>query len=119
MTDIHTDVRPDPIVMEEIGQRLRGLRDAVGLNQAQAAERAGLDRSTVSRAEHGDNPTLLTLLRLLRVYGRMDALEAFIPVAEVSPMALIRQARSRSAGHVQNRTASVGSKPPPEDEASG
>lgn len=91
MTGIYIDPRPDPVVMEEIGRRLRELRDAVGLSQAEAAERAGLDRSTVSRAEQGDNPTLLTLIRLLRAYGRMDALDAFIPVAEVSPMAVIRR----------------------------
>lgn len=89
MTDSTLSTRPDPEVMKELGRRLRGLRDALGLNQAEAAERAGLDRSTVSRAELGDNPTLLTLVRLLRVYGRLEALDAFIPTAEVSPMALL------------------------------
>ena len=98
MTDIHISERPDPAIMTEIGRRLRGLRDATGLNQAEVAERAGLDRTTVSRAEQGDNPTLLTLIRLLRIYGRLDALETFIPVAEVSPLRILareRRARDR------------------------
>ena len=86
---------PDPDVMAEVGRRLRGLRDAMGLSQAEAAAEAGLDRTTVSRAERGDNPTLLTLIRLLRVYGRMDALDAFIPLAEVSPMAVLRREGGR------------------------
>jgi transcriptional regulator with XRE-family HTH domain len=85
--------QPDPAVMAEVGRRLRSLRRAAGLNQAEVAERAGLDRTTVSRAELGDNPTLLTLIRLLRVYGRLDSLEAFIPDAGVSPMALVRERR--------------------------
>ncbi len=101
MTDIRISESPDPAIMAEIGRRLRGLRDATGLNQTEAAERAGLDRTTVSRAEQGDNPTLLTLIRLLRVYGRIDALETFIPVTEVSPLRIIareRRARGGSGG---------------------
>jgi transcriptional regulator with XRE-family HTH domain len=92
--DLRIAERPDPDIMAEIGRRLRALRDATGLNQTEVAERAGLDRTTVSRAEQGDNPTLSTLVRLLRVYGRTDALEAFIPRAEVSPMDIIRRRRS-------------------------
>jgi transcriptional regulator with XRE-family HTH domain len=91
LTELHISYRPDPAIMAEIGRRLRGLRDATGLNQSEVADRAGLDRTTVSRAEQGDNPTLLTLVRLLRVYGRLDALETFIPVAEVSPLEILRR----------------------------
>lgn len=104
--DLRISERPDPAILAEIGQRLRGLRDATGLNQAEVAERAGLDRSTVSRAEQGDNPTLLTLVRMLRVYGRIDALESFIPVADVSPMEIIRRQRTavgRSSGRDPER----------------
>lgn len=88
---------PDPEVLDLIGGRLRGLRKASGFTIAEAAERAGLARKTVSRAEKGDNPTLLTLVRLLRVYGRLSALDQFIPEPEVSPMALLRS-RERTRG---------------------
>lgn len=80
----------DPEILEELGSRLAALRKSVGLSQEEAAVRAALDRSTVSRAERGDNPTTLTLVRLLRVYSRLGALDAFIPEAEVSPMELLR-----------------------------
>jgi hypothetical protein len=33
------------------------------------------------------------VVRLLRVYGRLASLDAFIPEPEVSPMALIRGGR--------------------------
>jgi transcriptional regulator with XRE-family HTH domain len=93
--DKRIDERPDPEILSEIGRRLAGLRASAGLTQAEVAGRAGVDRSTVSRAELGDNPTLLTVVRLLRVYGRLGALDAFIPEPGVSPMQLVREARRR------------------------
>lgn len=93
MMNIRIASHPDPEILRELGGRLARLRKAQGLRQADAAERAGLDRTTVSRAERGDNPNLLTVVRLLRVYGRLDALESFIPEPEVSPLALIRSAK--------------------------
>ena len=85
--------RPDPEVLEEVGRRLRALRKARGLTLEETADATGLHTTTVSRAEHGDNPTLLTLVRLLRAYGRLAALDGFIPEAEVSPMTLVRERR--------------------------
>ena len=98
MTDKRIEERTDPEVLRELGRRLARLRKARGITQAEAAELAGMDRTTVSRAEQGDNPTLLTVLRLLRVYGRVGALNSFIPEPEVSPMALIRRARRGADG---------------------
>ncbi|MGD2123103.1 MAG: helix-turn-helix domain-containing protein [Gemmatimonadota bacterium] len=85
--------RTDPEILAELGRRLAWVRDSVDMNQEAAAARAGLNRTTVSRAERGENPTLLTVVRLLRVYGRLASLDAFIPEPEVSPMALIRGGR--------------------------
>ncbi len=96
--DKRLDERTDPEILAELGRRLARLREGVGLNQAAAAARAGLNRTTVSRAERGENPTLLTVVRLLRVYGRLGSLEAFIPEPEVSPMALIRKGKGMSGG---------------------
>jgi transcriptional regulator with XRE-family HTH domain len=95
MMDIRLAERPDPEISRELGRRLARVRKSAGLTQGDAAERAGLDRTTISRAERGDNPNLLTVVRLLRVYGRLDALESFIPEPDVSPMALVRSAKGR------------------------
>ncbi len=81
--------RTDAEWMEAIGQRLRTLRRSRKVTVVAAAERASLSRSTVTRAEQGDNPTLLTVVRLLRVYGRLDALDGFIPPPLPSPLAAI------------------------------
>ncbi len=83
--------RPDPEILSELGHRLARIRKASGLTQLDAAQAAELDRTTVSRAERGENLSVLNLIRLLRVYGRLEALEAFIPEPEVSPMSLVRE----------------------------
>lgn len=74
-----------------MGSRLKELRIGRGLTQADAAERAGIGRNTLYRAEQGDNPTLHTVIRLLRAYGRLNSLENFIPRPEISPMARLRE----------------------------
>jgi transcriptional regulator with XRE-family HTH domain len=98
MMDKRIETLTDPEVMAELGGRLAALRKAAGLNQEEAASRASLDRSTVSRAEQGDNPNLLTVVRLLRVYGRLAALDSFIADPGVSPMQLVREARKGGYG---------------------
>ncbi len=85
----------DPEILQELGGRLRGLRKVHGLTLEEVAERTGLDRTTVGRAERGDNPTLLTVIRILRTYGRLSALDHLIPEPEVSPMALVRKGKGR------------------------
>lgn len=95
MHDIRYTSASDQEILEEIGSRLKGLRKARGLTQSDAAERAGIGRNTLYRTERGNNPTLHTVIRLLRVYGRLDALDGFIPTPELSPMARLRERRSQ------------------------
>jgi DNA-binding XRE family transcriptional regulator len=96
MTTISYTSTPDSEILADVGRKLRGLRGS--LSQARAAQLAGLTRQTVIRAERGDNPTLLTIVRLLRAYGRVNALGALIPSPTVSPMALLRARRRAAAG---------------------
>ena len=88
---ISGDTRTDREIMEEIGARLKTLRKARGLTLAAVADLTDMNKSTVSRAEGGENPTLLTILRLLRAYGRVEALDGFIPSPELSPMDLLAE----------------------------
>lgn len=98
MNDLRYSLATDAEILGTLGERLRALRKARGLTQTTAAERAGLSRDTLYRAERGDNPTLLTLVRLLRVYGRLEAFEQFIPAVELSPMERLRARRGRDDG---------------------
>ena len=95
MSNILPTLAPDTEILQEIGRRLQSLRTSRNLSQAEAAELSGLSRRTLYSAEHGDNPTLLTVLRLLRTYGRLGAVDAFIPVPEVSPLEVIDRLEPR------------------------
>lgn len=94
-----TTTATDREVMAEVGRRLGALRRSQSLTAIEVAAQTGLSRRTVWRAEQGDNPTLLTLLRLLRLYGRLDQIDDFLREPEVSPMALLRaKGRGRADG---------------------
>lgn len=95
MDVINSTNATDREIMAEIGRRLRELRRRRRKTMIEVGELSQLDRTTVSRAERGDNPTLLTVVRLLRVYGRLQALESFLPEPEVSPMARLAARRRR------------------------
>lgn len=95
MSTISLDMATDGEIMTQLGHRLRALRKSRRFSQSEAAERSGLSRKTVYSAEQGENPTLLTLLRLLRTYGALDSVNDFIPETEISPLEVLRSSRKR------------------------
>lgn len=74
-----------------LGARLRAYRLRQNRSVADVAREAGVNRNTVLNAEAGRNPRLDTIVKLLRVYGRLDAVDAFLPEPEVSPLELARR----------------------------
>ncbi len=82
----------DPQVVAYLGKRLAMLRDREGLTLEKAAAASGLNSATVWRAENGGNPTLLTVVRLLRVYGRLEDLSLLVPQAPPSPLRALERA---------------------------
>lgn len=94
----------DSEVLSELGARLRAYRLQQNLTVGDVARRAGVNPNTVSNAEAGRNPRLETVVRLLRVYGRVEALDGFLPPAPVSPLEVARRRgrprqRARPRGH--------------------
>lgn len=91
----------DVEILQELGHRLRGYRLQQNLTQEDVATRAQLSRTTVANAEQGRDPRLSTLVRMLRVLGRLEALDAFLPPVTVSPLSLLETAgrpRQRARG---------------------
>jgi transcriptional regulator with XRE-family HTH domain len=61
---------PDDDVLENVGPRLRALRQEQGATLAELSERTGISVSTLSRLESGQRrPTLELLLPLARAHG--------------------------------------------------
>lgn len=76
------------VVLTELGRRLQRYRLQQNRTVRDVAAAAGIGVRTLDRAEAGDNPTLATVVRILRALGRLDALESFLPAPLVSPLEL-------------------------------
>lgn len=80
----------DDAVLEELGNRLQRRRLDLRLTQAVIAEQAGVGKRTVERLENGASVQLVSLVRVFRVLGLMDALDDLLPQGGPRPMDLLR-----------------------------
>lgn len=86
----------DDALLEEFGSRLQRRRLDLRLTQAELAEQAGVGKRTVERLESGASVQLVSLMRIFRVLGLMDALDQLLPQGGPSPMDLLQlQGRQR------------------------
>jgi len=72
---------------ESLGAELKALREARGVTQAQLAKRLGNEQTHVSRIEHGENPTLATILAYLHALEATN-LELHVSFADGAQIAL-------------------------------
>ncbi|GJF23809.1 MULTISPECIES: XRE family transcriptional regulator [Streptomyces] len=95
---------PDP-VDARLGARLAELRAEHGWSLGELAERSGVSRSTLSRAERAEiSPTASVLNRLCAVYGR--TMSRLLSEVEAEPALLVRAGEQplwedRTAGFVR------------------
>ncbi|MER7969720.1 XRE family transcriptional regulator [Streptomyces sp. NPDC096080] len=95
---------PDAVDVR-LGARLAELRAERGWSLGEVAERGGVSRSTLSRAERAEiSPTASLLNRLCHVYGR--TMSQLLSEIEPDPALLVRAAdqriwRDRAAGFVR------------------
>lgn len=76
----------DEAVLEGLGDRLSRFRLDRNLTQADLAAEAGVHKNTVFRLEAGGSTQLKNLVRVLRVLGLLDRLEALVPETGPSPL---------------------------------
>lgn len=107
----------DADVLVELGRRLEEMRVRARIEIQDAAKQTGLSRRTIYRAELGDNPTLATLLRLLRLYGRLGELDQLLRPPEVSPMAIVLGKTTKPLAKRRRKGRTIGSDP--QDQARG
>lgn len=85
-------------LMIELGRRLRRYRLQQNRPLQEVADSAGIGLRTAVRAEAGQNPTLATVIKILRALDRLESLDAFLPPALPSPIEM-----ARLAGRVRER----------------
>ncbi|MFE7273562.1 helix-turn-helix domain-containing protein [Streptomyces sp. NPDC057623] len=96
---------PADTVDARLGARLAELRAEHGWSLGELAERSGISRSTLSRAERAEiSPTASLLNRLCHVYGR--TMSQLLSEVEAAPALLVRAAdqpvwEDRSSGFVR------------------
>jgi transcriptional regulator with XRE-family HTH domain len=76
----------DEAILEGLGDRLSRFRLERNLTQADLAAEAGVHKNTVFRLEAGGSTQLKNLVRVLRVLGLLDRLEALVPEPVPSPL---------------------------------
>lgn len=82
----------DEALLKLIGERLAQLRLAKNLTQQQLAEQAGLGLRTVQRLELGEAATQLSgFVRVCRVLGVVERIDALLPEQPASPIAQLKQ----------------------------
>lgn len=76
----------DEAVLSELGSRLAHARLQQNLSQRELGESAGVDRLTIQQIESGGAVKVISLIRVLRVLGLLDALEQLVPEPGPSPI---------------------------------
>ena len=79
----------DAAVVAQLGKELRRMRLERNQSQAEVAQRAGLDRTTVVKLEAGRAATLQTLVQVLRAMDRLELLDAFHQEPQPTPYMLV------------------------------
>jgi transcriptional regulator with XRE-family HTH domain len=92
----------DEAVLHELGARIAGARLERNLTQAVLAEQAGVGKRTVERLESGEGAALLSgFIRVCRVLGLLERLDALVPEPVPSPLAQLKlqgKKRKRASG---------------------
>ncbi len=91
-----------PELVRLLGTRFREYRLRCGLTQSEVAERSGVGMTTIHKFENGTagNLSLSTFLLLLKVVGRIEALDALMPELPESPY--LQRANEKTSRRVRH-----------------
>jgi len=80
----------DTAIISTIGSFVKNKRLEQNMTQAQLAEKAGINRATLSLFENGVNCNLITFIQILRVLKLLHMLNDFQFTNELSPIQLAK-----------------------------
>lgn len=79
----------DQAILDHVGERVRQLRLRKNITQNELAKDSGVGKSTIERFEKGHSIQLTSFIRILRSFGKVDALLELIPDQTASPMEML------------------------------
>lgn len=91
----------DERILHQLGAYVRHERLSQNRTQEALSTSAGLSRSTLSLLENGQEVTISSFIRVLRVLDKLNLLDSFTIKQELSPIAIAktkRQERKRASG---------------------
>ena len=98
----------DRAIISVIGEYIREKRLSINKTQAQIAEKAGINRSTLVQIEKGESITLISLIQILRALDLLHILQTFKIEKVISPIELAKlenQKRKRARGKKKNKSS--------------
>jgi len=75
----------DTVIQQYIGENLKKLRLRQNITQANLAADTQVSLSTIKKIEKGQISSFDALIRILRVLGRLDALQQLVDEEDMSP----------------------------------
>lgn len=97
----------DTMIQQHVGVKMKAIRLKQNITQQSLAESAEVSLSTVKKIENGEIGSFASLLRVLRILGKLDALQPLIEEEPLSPneyyemmQAARKKTRRRAVGRI-------------------
>ncbi len=90
-----TNYSSNESIQQELGSRIKSLRISFSITQKEMAERTGISLRTISSLENGKDVSFSTMLEVLRILGRISALDDLIPEENIRPAQIFAYGKPR------------------------
>ncbi|WP_380052955.1 helix-turn-helix domain-containing protein [Falsihalocynthiibacter sp. SS001] len=93
---------PTPIILEELGRRLRSIREQKGLSRDELAKQSGIGSATLERMESGSAGQLTSWIRVLMTLNMDAGVDGLLPENYSSPLQEVKGSRKRKPKTLPN-----------------
>lgn len=80
-------------LLEEFGLQIKKLRKQAGLSQQDLADHIGTTRIRIGEIERGKNTSIIFILRILKVFNKINDLQEILQVEPISPKAMFEKGK--------------------------
>ncbi len=80
-------------LLEEFGLQIKKLRKQAGLSQQDLADHIGTTRIRIGEIERGKNTSIIFILRILKVFNKINDLQEILQVEPISPKEMFEKGK--------------------------